>query len=170
MRVAGLWVSAVVASTFTSGCAKVSSEEPSSGLSARCIESISRIALSNPRTNEFAANYVGPLGLTPTSEPSAPPFLTKQAEFRLPDGTAHFFGIEGAEARKALLVRLVPSAGEPTIYMFVIDLTGALLSAGIVENRKLTVLDVQSSQVKAAFERESMLVASVGPREGCGVG
>jgi hypothetical protein len=169
MRTTSLWASAFLACAFSSACSQTNSEAPGYGLNARCIESIARIALANPRTNELAANYVGPLGLTPTSSPTAPPFVTKQAEFGLPDRTVHFFAIEGPDAVKALLVKLDPTTAEPRLHLFVINLSGALLSAGVVENGELIVLDIASPQVQAQFQRESVLMATMGPGEGCAI-
>lgn len=151
-------------------CAQAPSDAASAGLTRRCIESLAAMALTNPRNNDFAANIVGPLGLTPTSDPNAPPYRTKQVEFHFSDGTGHYFAVDGPAWTKATIMRAVATAGEPRVRFFVMDRDGAMLAAGVMENRKLRVADISDPAVKADFLTEQGMWRLAGADDSCGPG
>jgi hypothetical protein len=136
-------------------------------ISQACFDRIAQDALNNPRTNSMAANFAGPLGLAPSSEPDAAPYLSKQVEFRTPDGAIHYFAIGSPESTKAVLMRLVPTEAEPTVSLFVLARDGGLLAAGRIENRRLSVLSVSDAAVRSAARAEQRLWAAAGPVGPC---
>ena len=166
-----------IASTLTAillcagapGCAQPQEGATSVGLTRGCIESIAAQALTNPRTNEIAANWAGPLGLTPTSDPNAPPWQSKQVEFVFADGTRHYFAVEGARWTKAAIIRLAPTGGDPRLRIFVIDRDGTLRAAGLIENRTLTLLDILDPEVRIEFLTEQALWRLAGADDACGL-
>ena len=142
-----------------------SAEGPAIG--EACLERIARDALANPRTNSMAANFAGPLGLVPSSDPDAAPYLSKQVEFRTADGNLHYFAVDSDRWTKALLVRLVPTGSEPRLFLFVLARDGTLAAAGRIDNGRLSRLDVADAGVRADARAEQLLWSATGPDSDC---
>jgi hypothetical protein len=140
------------------------------GVTRECIESISAIAAANPRTNTIAANFAGPLGLTPTSDPNAAPWTSRQAEFHFSDGTGHYLAIEGPSWTKGLMIRTANYPPRPRTSFFVIDRSGNLLAAGTVEAGRFLPGDVNDPAVRADFYTELAMWRLAGDDRICGRG
>lgn len=160
--------------TMLSFCAAVAAcaqpQDPAPGivLTRTCIGSIAAAALANRRTNEFAANIAGPLGLTPTSDPDAPAWQTRQVQFPTTDGTVHYFAVENASWTKAAIIRTAATRSGGRLRMFVMDRHGTLLAAGLIENRRLDVLDIRNRDVRIQYLIEQALWRLAGADDACG--
>jgi hypothetical protein len=132
------------------------------------MESIAGQALANPRTNDVAANFAGPLGLTPSSDRNAPAWVNRQVEFAFADGTFHYFAVENGRWQKALLIRVAPIGPDPRSRLFVTNREGALLAAGVIENRRLNVLSTDDPDVRRDFIIEQALWRLAGIDTACG--
>lgn len=136
-------------------------------ISEACLAGIAAAALQNPRTNPIAANFAGPLGLSPSSNPDDPPFLSKQVETPGPDGAMHYFAIGEAGWKKALLIRVVPEQPQPHSYFYTIDRAGKLTAAGEIRNLAFSMPDLDSPEVVAGFEAEQRIWLAAGPVRPC---
>ena len=125
-------------------------------LDAPCLDAIAQTALSNPITGSLAANYAGPLGLTSSSAAEAPPWRSKQAEFRAADGSMHHFAIESSRWPKAVLIKVLPEQDSQHLQLFVMNRTGSLLAAGEMIDGHLSVLDINREDVLRQFQAESL--------------
>lgn len=168
-RINGPWLAIAALYAGTTACAEAQAPAPGVGLTRGCIEAIATGALTNTRINEFAANMVGPLGLTPTSDPNAPPWRTRQVEFPTTDGTIHYFAVESASWIKAAIIRVAPTGNGGRVRLFVMDRDGTLLAAGLVENRRLQVLDIRDPNVRIEYLTEQALWRLAGPDDACGL-
>lgn len=129
------------------------------GFSPQCLERIADAALDSVPTYTIAANWAGPLGLTPSSDPDAPPWASKQAGFQLPDGSMHALAFGSRQWTEALVLRAIPPANDPRATFFVIDRQGRLVRAARIEHRQLTMLDVRDRNVRDDFAAEMALWA-----------
>ena len=151
----------------TPGCAEQQSTPAGVGLTRTCIESIAAQALANPRTNTMSANFAGPLGLTPTSDPNAAPWTNRQVEFAFSDGTMHYFAVDGPQWTRAVVIRLVPTT-QPRSRVFVMDREGILLAAALITNNQLQVFNIQDPAVQVEFRTEQALWRLAGADDACG--
>ncbi len=161
--------SAICASlaAFTLACQAPPESAEASAIGEACLERIARNALGNPRTNSIAANFAGPLGLVPSSDPDAAPYLSKQVEFRTADGNVHYFAVDSDRWTKALLVRLVPTGSEPRLFMFVLARDGTLVAAGRIDNGRLSRLDIADAGIRSDARAEQLLWSASGTDPAC---
>jgi hypothetical protein len=132
-----------------------------------CLEAIAADALRNPRTNFMAANFAGPLGLVPSSDPNGPRYQSKQVEFSTPDGLMHYFAVDSGSWEKAVLIRIGTNQGEPRIDLFVVSRRGTLVAAGRIDGRDFSRLNLNDAATRADFQREAGLWTTAGPTYPC---
>jgi hypothetical protein len=130
-------------------------------LSPQCLARIASASLASAPVYPIAANWAGPFGLVPSSDPNAPPWLTKQSGFVLPANTMHSLAFDSPGWTRAGLLRgTLSPAGDSTLRIYLIDRQVRLLRAGEVDHRRLTMLDIRDSTVRADYERELALWAA----------
>lgn len=151
----------------TCTCEFPGSPDQAQSISQACLEAIAADALTNSRTNFIAANLAGPMGLVPSSDPNAPPYLSKQVEFPTRDRTMHYFAVDSAQWAKAVLIRIAPTQSQPRSFFYVIDRRGTLMAAGRIENGSFATLDIRDTRVRADMQTEQRLWAEAGPAFPC---
>jgi len=113
------------------------------------------------------ANFSGPLGLTPSSDPDAPPYVSKQLQMVGPDRNMRFFIVDSAQWTRAALFRMTPTGGEPNHFIAVIDRRGAIVAIGRIENRRLSMSALNDTQaMREALIERSLWIASM-PSQAC---
>lgn len=152
-----LRVSAAAAALVLAACG----DAGATGISPQCLARIAAVSLASEPTYPIAANWAGPFGLVPSSDPDAPPWLTKQSGFLLPANTMHSLAFDSPGWTRAGLLRgSVSPDGESTLRIYLIDRQVRLLRAGQVDHRRLVMLNVRDAAVRADFEGELALWAA----------
>lgn len=130
-------------------------------ISPQCLARIGALSLASAPVYPIAANWAGPFGLVPSSDPYAPPWLTKQSGFVLPAGTMHSLAFDTPGWTRAAVLRgTISPTGESTLRLYIVDRQVRLLRAGQVDHRRLTMLNVRDPAVRADFDRELALWAA----------
>lgn len=102
-----------------------------------------RVALGNPDETAVAERITVPLGL---AQPGVR-YTVKQLIYNS-DDVKHFLAADSGGGAKVLFMRV--ENGVATLW--VSDMNGKLLAAGVMQNRVVTVVDISSAQT--AFEEE----------------
>ena len=157
----------LLAAALAASCGVPTVTVDQGGLRETCLASIATQALANPHWNTIAANFAGPLGLVPSSDPNADPYRSKQVEFGTPDRSMHYLAVDGPEWTKAVLIRAAIEDGEQRILFLVIDRQGELAGAGIIRGRDFSLLNISAPDVLSAFETEQDLWVEAGQDAYC---